>query len=225
MDFQKKYPILQDPNEYILVQWTRGYRNVDVLYKNRLVSSISGSTKLKKGVRINDSELGLVELKLSEKPIAIDLKVDGYHSPVNVSYPTKELASVANIFIVLAVISVIGALYEGMSVTMWYGGLIGTIITVINVLSIAIYATTAALVKNGYAWAFFLGSSWYSLFTLFYVSDLFLSGFYLDTFFIAALRIVVTIILAYYLRNAIDSVRHKRYDHKKAVNPEVIDSL
>lgn len=225
MDFQKKYPILQSPDEHVLIQWTRGYRNVNVMYKERLVTSISGYAKLKMGIKMNDDELGTVELKFSEKPIAIDLKIDGYHSPVNVSYPTKELKSASTIFVVLSVISVLGALYEGMSYTQWYGSLVGTIVTIINLFSIATYITAAALIKNGYAWGFFLGSSWYTLFTLFYLSDLLLSGFYLGTFFIVALRIVVSVILFYYLKHAYASLKHKRYENKKAVNLDVIDSL
>lgn len=225
MDFQKKYPILQSNDQYILVQWTKGYREVNALYNDRLVLTIQGFARLKKGVKIHDSELGPLELKLSEKPIAIDIIVDGYHSPVNVSYPDKQLVSASTIFVVLAIISVLGAIYEGMSMTMWYGKFIGSIITIVNILSIAIYLSTSLLIKRSHAWGFFMGGSWYLLFTIFYVADLFLSGFYIDTAFIAVLRIVVTIILASYLTNAIDSLKHRKYGNKKAINTEVIDSF
>ena len=88
MDFEKKYPITQKPNEYIFVQWTRGYKEVAVYYNDQLIGSVRGSAKLLKGTSFT-SDLGLITLKLSEKPVTLDVIVDGYHSRVNVSHPVK----------------------------------------------------------------------------------------------------------------------------------------
>lgn len=90
MDFEKKYPITQRLDEYLLVQWTRGYKDVDVYYNDQLIGSVRGTGKLLKGTSF-PSDLGLITLKLSEKPVTLDVIVDGYHSPVNVSHPVKEL--------------------------------------------------------------------------------------------------------------------------------------
>jgi|GEM_PF-1330581 len=225
MDFQKKYPLLQFPNEHIVIQWERGYKRVNLSYNDRVISKIQGAGKLMKGVKLNDPELGVIELKLSEKPIAINLIVGGYHSPVNVSYPTKELKSASPIFWVLSAMSILGAIYEGVSLSQWYGAFLAIIVTFVNILSIAIYTSTAILIQRGYSWAFFMGASWYSLFTLYYLSDLFLSGIYLDTFFIAAIRIVVTFMFAYYFKYATASIRHKKYERAIKSSNEVLDNF
>ena len=90
MDFEKKYPLTHRSNEHVLVQWTRGYKQVDVYYKENLIGSVTGAAKLKNGTSFL-SELGEIKLKLSEKPVMLDVIVDGYHSPVNVSHPVREL--------------------------------------------------------------------------------------------------------------------------------------
>lgn len=63
MDFEKKYPITQQPGDFVTVQWTRGYKAVDLYYKNELIGSVQGSAKLKAGTKIA-TVLGTIALKL-----------------------------------------------------------------------------------------------------------------------------------------------------------------
>lgn len=215
MDFQKKYPILQLPNEHVIIQWERGYKYVELYYNDRLLGSISGIVNLKKGVKFNDAELGLIELKLSEKPIAIDLVVAGYHSPINITYPTKELKSASAIFLALAIFSILGGLYEGMSTVMLYGSLIGAVIIALDLIAILLYASTALLIRKGHAWAFFMGAGFYSFFTLLYLYELLAYGFYFLPFFVVIFRTVVTFMLIYYIKHASASLRHRKYEVRK----------
>ncbi len=224
MDFQKKYPILQLPNEHILIQWEKGYKYVELYFKERLIGSVTGFAKLKRGVKFNDVELGLVELKLSEKPIAIDLIVAGYHSPVNVTYPTKELKSASTIFFALAVLAVICGSYEGMSTAMNYGSLAGTIMGLLIIFTIAMYATTGFLIMKGHAWAFFMGGAYYTFFTLLYLYDLLAYGFYFITFIVVFFRVVMTFILFYYIKHASASMRHRKFEHNKSgLSTDILD--
>lgn len=226
MDFQKKYPILQLPGEHVLIQWEKGYKYVELYYKERFIGSVTGFAKLKRGVTFNDAELGVIELKLSKEPIAIDLIVAGYHSPVNVTYPTKELKSASTIFFALAVLAILGGSFEGMSVAMNYGSLAGTIMSALIIFTIAMYATTGFIILKGHAWAFFMGGSYYTFFTMLYLFDLLAYGFDFITFIVVFFRVVMTFILFYYIKHAAASMRHRKFEHNKSgLSTDILDGI
>jgi len=210
MDFEKKYPITQQPGDFVTIQWTRGYKAVDLYYKNELIGSVQGAGKLKAGTTITDTVLGTIGLKLSEKPVMLNVIIDGYHSPVNVSHPVKELKKIATLFWLLAVFSFIAGAFE-IGVFSGTGALQGMII-LINGLILITYFISAVFVGRGKTWAYYLGFSVFTFFTLMTLLVL-LSGFmwgYLLYIF-QAFRIAALGVLIFNLKTANAARKHQRY--------------
>lgn len=164
MDYAKKYPITQQPGEHLLIQWTRGYKQVEVYYQNELVGHADGAGRLKKGVRLVHPKLGNIDLRLSEKPMLLNVIIDGYHSPVNSTYPVKELIGLSAFFWMLLAFSFIaGALEIGLFLNI---PPILVIVLPINVTLWVIYLITALGVRKGKPWAYILGVSVFGIFSV-----------------------------------------------------------
>lgn len=209
MDFEKKYPITQRLDEYLLVQWTRGYKDVDVYYNDQLIGSVHGFGKLNKGTSF-PSDLGLITLKLSEKPITLDVIVDGYHSPVNVSHPVKELKRTSTYFLILSVLAFIAGSIEVGIFSLWADEQL--VVLVFNLAVLGCYILSTVFVGRGKPWAFYLGFSVFSLCTLISLLTLisgFLSGSLLYIFMVV--RIGGEIVLIMNLKTANLAFRHLKY--------------
>jgi hypothetical protein len=209
MDFQKKYPLLHLQNEYINIQWTRGYQSVELYHKERLVGSVTGYDVLLEGVQFNDAELGLIELKLSEHPLALNLIVAGFHSPVNASYPTYELKVAARIFWVLASLSIIIGLANGIIASLWAGSLSGT--NFLNLVAMLIYTISATMTERGKPWAFYLGAGFHLLLMLILLL-MFIFGSNIIVLFLAVFQLIVVVFLSSYLKNANEAHRHRKFE-------------
>ncbi|WP_343632883.1 hypothetical protein [Fluviicola sp.] len=209
MDFEKKYPITQKPTEYLVVQWTRGYKEVAVYYHDQLIGSVQGSAKLVKGTSFT-SDLGLISLKLSEKPVTLDVIVDGYHSRVNVSHPVKELKRTGTYFWIISAFAVIAGILEVGIFRGWDE--VQTIALGINLVVFALYIISAVFVGKGKPWAFYLGFSVFSFCTLISLLVLLTGmawGFLLYIFM--AVRIGGEVILILNLKTANAAVKHLKY--------------
>jgi hypothetical protein len=99
MEYQKKYRNPKNESEDLIVSWERGYREVQIHYRDQLVGVVSGIRDLLKGKAFTDPSLGSVEVKLEEDPYFIQLIVDGYHSPDNLHYPVNDLKNLRSYFI------------------------------------------------------------------------------------------------------------------------------
>ncbi|ASS47805.1 MAG: hypothetical protein A3D31_18740 [Candidatus Fluviicola riflensis] len=210
MDFEKKYPITQQPGDFVTVQWSRGYKAVDLYYKNELIGSVQGSATLKAGTKITDTVLGTIGLKLSEKPVMLDVIIDGYHSPVNVSHPVKELKKTATFFWIIAVFSFIAGAIE-VGVFRDTGTVEKTVMT-INGSVLIIYIITAVYVGKGKVWAYYLGFSVFAFFTLFTLLVLFggiMWGFLLYLF--QVFRFGALGLLIYNIKTANAARKHQQY--------------
>jgi hypothetical protein len=217
MDFEKKYPITQRLNEYLLVQWTRGYRQVDVYHNDQLIGSVQGAGKLQQGTSFL-SDLGPITLKLSEKPVTLDVIVDRYHSPVNVSHPFKELKKSAVFFWMITAFAIVGALLDGMSIGI--GGL-GQVVVSFNVILIGLYITSSICVSKGMAWAFYMGFCLYCLITFFSLLTLPVSGVFGIVGFL--IRILMVVFLSINMKYANQTLRHKKFD-TSVINSDLLDS-
>ena len=221
MDFEKKYPITQQPGEFITVQWTRGFKEVELYFNKHLLGTIQGGSKLKKGVVLWGTVLGDIQLKLSEKPITLDVIVNGFHSPVNVSHPVKELKKSSSFFWIISAMSFIaGAIEIGMVSQL--GFLLG-IVLIINTVIFITYILAAVFVSKGKPWAFFLGTAVFGLFTLlnlWFILGGFVQGFLTYTF--EVFRLAVFGILLYNLKTAISVRKHNAY--LKSWNSDLLDS-
>lgn len=221
MDFEKKYPITQRPDEHLLVQWTRGYKDVDVYYNDQLIGSVRGSGKLNMGASF-PSDLGLITLELSEKPITLDVIVDGYHSSVNVSHPVKELKRTGTYFWLLSVLSFIAGAFEVGLFTEWTEAQV--VVLGINLLVFACYILSAVFVGRGKPWAFYLGFSVFSFCTLISLLAL-MSGFLVGLllYIFMAVRIGGEIVLIMNLKTANSAVRHLKYK-EPTFDEQLLDS-
>lgn len=101
MKYQKKYPLADPKQGDILLVWEKGYKNVEIYYKDRLVTTIVNPTEIKKGFIFYDKELNEIELSFSGKPISINVIVNGFHSPINDLHPKNTFKSVSGIFWVI----------------------------------------------------------------------------------------------------------------------------
>lgn len=220
MDFEKKYPLTQLPGEFILVQWTRGYKEVELFYKEESIAHVQGAMKLKQGISVS-TDLGVIKLKLSEKPVMLDVIVDGFHSPVNVSHPMKELKKTSTFFWLIAVFSFIaGALEVGICSDI---PPLMLIVLVIDLIVFATYVLSAVFVSKGKSWAFYLGFSMFSLFTLLTLLILF-SGAVggIVQYMFMALRFGAAIVLIINLKTAISATKHLKY--KAAISEDLLDN-
>ncbi len=155
MSFSKSYPVPGLQDEEIMVTWERGYSNVKLYFRGKLLHSIDTAIEIKQGVSIESEELGNVHISFNDQPIFIQIRVNGVLCPVNREQANKELEGAASIFWVLFVLAVIGTLIEGFQ--LGFGNSIGQITTVINILFTSVYAIAAIYSKKGQPWAYYMG--------------------------------------------------------------------
>lgn len=219
MDYERKYPLTQIPGEYLLVSWIRGYKEVELRYRDRLITEVKGIAPLHNGVTFKDEQLGRIELKLSEKPVVLDLIVDGYHSPVNVSHPAKQLKSASTYFWMIAALAIIGSLLEGVNIG--FGSGIGLIISSLNFLTVALYIISAVFVSRSQPWAYWLGFCVFCFWTLIALMLVPLGGF-LDVI-IMLIRLVFLYFLITNIKHAAGTAKHRRFGSK--FDEKLLDSM
>jgi hypothetical protein len=207
MDFEKKYPITQQPGDFVTIQWTRGYKAVDVYYKDELIGSVQGSAKLKAGTKIS-TVLGTIDLKLSEKPIMLNVIIDGYHSPVNVSHPVKELKKTAVFFWMIFTFALIASLMEGIYLSTVLTAEV--IVTLINFVILTVYGLAAVFIRKGKPWAYYMG---FSMFALMYALSLlnFLGPISIPLAIVFLFRTGFLVVLIINMKHANSAIKHQRY--------------
>ncbi len=221
MDFEKKYPLSQLKGEFVRVQWTRGYKQVEVYYKDSLIAQVSGAGELMRGVTILTEQLGELKLKLSQSPVMLDVIVDGLHSPVNVSHPVKELKKTATYFWIITAFAFIVGAYE-IALVRDELTLLPIVLT-INFVVFITYVASGILVGKGIPFGFYLGFGMFSFVTLLFLL-LLIDGFIWGLFFyiFQAIRIGGLIALATNMKTAIQASKHRRY--KEATSDSLLDS-
>jgi hypothetical protein len=98
MEYQKTYRNPKNEKEEFIVSWERGYRSVQIHYRNELIGEVIGIRKLIQGEKFEHSTAGTIEIKLKEDPYFIQLIVDGFHSPDNLHYPISDLPKIRGYF-------------------------------------------------------------------------------------------------------------------------------
>lgn len=218
MDFEKKYPITQQPGDFVLARWTRGYKQVELYFKDKLIAAIDGGTKLKKGIKVQTEPLGMIELKLSETPIMLNLIIDGFHSPVNTMHPEKMFKKSAMFFWLLVTGVVLLIFIDGASINFKNGSV--SIDGIINFIYLGIYITSAILVSKGKVWGFYMGFGAFALSSLLALLMAFFLGF------MAVLALVLRAIIMYFIvtnfKNANGALKHRQYRSNTSV--DLLDS-
>ena len=186
MDFESKYPLTQDQNSFIFAEWTKGYRLVNLTYRNRLICSFeNGLRYIKKDLIVRDEELGEVKIRFTEKPIQMDIVIDGLHSPINQKHPAKSFKRTAIFYWVLAGLFALPLVFAllVMIVTVSFNSatisalVIGGLALIFSVL----LGTIAHFISKGSITAFYLGIAFTAIMIILY----FLSSSYFMLVFAA----------------------------------------
>ncbi len=211
MDFQKKYALPRLQDEFILAQWERGFKSVKLFFRDRMILEINDPSSIKRGFVFNDPELNKIELTFSERPMTLNIIIDGFHSISNQTHPYRQYRSNTAVMWMLFTFALIVALfflYKYSSVLSWVLADI-----VINFLSVVVYLNAALLIPRNYVWPFFLAFGWYCLFTL-----IVLAGVFLDpnimTIGLLVGRLLFLYLLIRQFPQAVRVLKYKRHTNK-----------
>lgn len=219
MDFEKKYRITQFPGETLKAMWTRGYRNIEIYYHDQLICTHEGISQLKKGVKYQTKELGQIELKLSAKPITLDVIIDGYHCVNNVSHPAKQLKGASSFFWMIAVFAVISSLMDGIYLTFDMSA--GFIVTLINLVVIVVYIIAAVFTNQSKPWAFYLGFSMFCFWTLLSLLVVLSGNVFITLAFLIRLAFLYFLIMN--IKHAVGTSRHNKFSQPVTVGDDILD--
>lgn len=207
MDYRKKYPLTQYPGKFLLAEWNRGYRDLHIWYESRLIVENVKLSEMKRGVTIADAQLGAVQLKLSEKPILLDITVDGYHSPINISHPVKQLKTMSFVGWIAAVLFVIKWLLEGFTFVMVPAVLIYDFLAFSF---LAMYIVCSIQIRKGRPWAYFTLFGIYTFLYIGLILECLVSFGGLMMIFLL-FRTVLMVYLAIGLKTAVGAARHRKF--------------
>lgn len=222
MEYQKKYPIPKLKNEFLLIGWDRGYKNIQLFYKDRLIETIKYAAQLKKGLTIQDIELNRIDLKFSDSPMAIDVIFDGIHCASNVSHPFKEMKKFSPIFWMIAIFGLLASAFE-LAVNLDYT-LAFNIVLIIDTPIVLAYFISAIFVGKTKPWAFWLGFITYAI--VFLISIL---GFVLSlNSFLFVINIIIRLTFLIFMIRMIKTVlnvsKHKNYINHKGEDLDLLDN-
>lgn len=222
MEYQKKYPIPKLKNEFLLIGWDRGYKNIQLFYKDRLIETIKNAAQLKKGLTIQDIELNRIDLKFSDSPMAIDVIFDGIHCASNVSHPFKEMKKFSPIFWMIAIFGLLASAFE-LAVNLDYT-LAFNIVLIIDTPIVLAYFISAIFVGKTKPWAFWLGFITYAI--VFLISIL---GFVLSlNSFLFVINIIIRLTFLIFMIRMIKTVlnvsKHKNYINHTGEDLDLLDN-
>lgn len=224
MFYEKKYPLTHVKGDYVTLSWERGYKNTQLFYNERELIKIDSIQKLKEGVSFVDSILGNIELKFSDKPMSIDVIIDGYHSPINKSHPEKKIKSIGSYFYMFASFSFI---YYFLIVFFTQGFFGKVVLSIEEFIFISLYAVCGYFAGKGKVWAVYTGFSVYSFVTLIILLLLlasiigpikFITPF--SGFIVLLFRVVFIVFMIPYLKIASSLTKHRRFNVQ---NPNILD--
>lgn len=223
MDYEKKYPLTQFEGEYILASWTKGFGQFELTYKDRVIVRDKGGKRLQKGVVYSDPDLGKIEVKLSEKPIMLNIIVNDFHSPINSMHPRIVIKSMSAFFYILTALGFIASAFDAMV----YSGLgaVSVIIDLYLLATVLICLISAITISRGVKYAFFLGFSNFCASFLLESFVLFtgiVQGWILWVFVV--FRIIMLIFLLTNIKLAISHLKHHKFLYNAGDESNLLDS-
>jgi len=222
MEYQKKYAIPKLQNEFLLIGWDRGYKNIQLFHKDRLIETIKNASQLKKGLRIQDQELHTIDLKFSESPMAIDVIFDGIHCASNVSHPFKEMKKFSPIFWMIAIFGLLASAFE-LAVNLDYP-LAFQIVLIIDTPIVLAYFISAIFISKIKPWAFWLGFTTYAIVFLISLLGIILSlnSFLFGINFI--IRLTFLIFMIRMMKTVLNVSKHKNYMKNSGEGLDLLDN-
>lgn len=167
--YSKIYSRAFHPEETLILTWEHGYKNVCIYDNDRLVHEWETPNRFMKGVKIEDPHLGEIQLKFTDtRPLQLELRVKNKkYKPTKEGKQTVDLTGISAIFYVLAAftllafaISLFTAMHRGFPADLLFVAIFLIVITVL-------YSATAILISKKHHWAFFMGTGYLILSTLF----------------------------------------------------------
>lgn len=211
MVYEKKYPITHLRGEYLLLEWERGYKNTFLYFKDRLICKVDSITKLKEGFRVDDEELGLIELRFSEKPISVDIIVNGLHCENNASHPRKKIKSISSYFYMLGAFAILGTILA-YAVTPSIEAIV--FLAIVDLPFIVLYFICAVFASKGKIWPVYTGFIVFCFFTLISVLNLVIPGsFFSNSALIFSLifRVTLIVLMVPYIKMAVEIPKYRKY--------------
>lgn len=169
--FTKIYSRKFHPEESLILTWDSGYKNVQIYDEKRLVHEFPTPGGFMKGVKIKDEQLGEIELVFSTtRPLQLELKVRGKaYKPNKGGKQGVDLTGVTSTFWVLAAFTgfvfVYFMLMNANYVSTTFSRTVTSIIAIIGI----IYLSSAILIMRKHYWAFFMGTGYLTVSTLYYL--------------------------------------------------------
>lgn len=220
MRYQKKYPLPDSNHSHILLVWERGYKNVEMYHDERLLCTIENPSEIKKGFVLNDPQLKEIRLNFSKKPFGINVIVNGFHSPVNISHPKNTFKMAGGVFWIVVSINFLYVLIYTV-INHEYLKLASPLIIGELVLD-SIYILAAIYIKKEKIWAYLMGSSIYILLVIFTNYFVILRHNLFDNIILFYQLLVIGLLLSF-VKSMISLMRHNTILPIKDDN--VLDSM
>lgn len=168
-DFAKNYYSPKNKGKFLSLTWETGYRNVQLFDGTRLITTIEHPQQLIKGIKIEDSEFGRINLKFTTVgPKKVEIKVNRKkYVTVNKLKLGYDFSGLISVFTSLAVLVAIGLFILLGSTNFDFGIPIVAAITIIDIIIMSVYGITSYLLSKKHAWAYFVGGGLFLATTLF----------------------------------------------------------
>ena len=95
MKFQRRFPHPKRKKEEVIITWTGGYDQTEVMYKDSLIGVIEDPKELIEGTEFLVDGLGEIKVVLFEDPYDLHVFFNGLHSPANTNHPKINIGSVS----------------------------------------------------------------------------------------------------------------------------------
>lgn len=206
MDIEKKYPLTQAKEQYVLLRWMNDLSFLEVVVNEEVIGTVSGREQLEKG-KTFQSILGSIEIVFTGASANFDVIVDGYHCRNNEQHPTKQLKRAASYFWGVTGIAFLMLLIEcwkNPSYTiiptflLIYGGIMGFFV------AIALYVKMAKAAAYYFGLTVFGSATMFALHASVREFDLITSGF-------AVVMAVLLCILLSFFNHALQASKHNAF--------------
>ena len=229
MEFQKEYALPRHPNEHIHARWDKGFKSVQLFFRNRLIQEINDIEKIKEGFVFDDPELNKVKLSFTKRPQTLNVAVEGFDSISNLNHPFRDYSGSTRVMWGLSTIALIGFIFYLYTIVMLSEFTIPELMLItlaLQGLTVGIYVNAAVLIRKILVWPFILAFSWFSLnyiatffFTI--LNPNFISIFWLVFYSVFLVLLILRIPLATKV------LRYKNHINRGTthINPETLDNI
>jgi len=206
MDIEKKYPLTQAKEQFVLLRWMNDLSFLEVVVSEEVIGTLSGREQLEKG-KTFQSALGPVEIRFTGASANFDVLVDDYHCRNNEQHPTTQLKRASTYFsaiVVLVFFMLLAECLKNPSYTiiptflLIYGGIMGFFVVV------------ALFVKMAKSLAYYIGLTVFGIATMFALHasvrefNLITSGF-------AVVMAILFCILLSFFNHALQASKHNAF--------------